>query len=606
MALSVDERRRNGCRERCWPGGSAPRGGPRRDGGRWGLAATAWLALLLASAVPGAAATLRVSAGSGMVAAYDAADGLFLEAVPERGEGMLRFAERLCGTTGRASEVSAANGGARRLLKGVRYRVPFELLTGEYQLLVARALFAGDEAEADGWRHRVRAPEGAGPPSLWRVSEWFTGRGDNYRNLRAANGLDAEDLQLGQVLWIPGDMLRPAFRAVLPPPTAALLEYGEDARGEYAVYRLQKGEALYSSVVVRFTGRVFAEDVNSVADTVAERSGIRDVTDIPIGYRVKVPLDLLQPEFLPPAHPRRREYEEGLMASARFSNQVTADRLQGVTVVLDAGHGGADVGASMGGVWESLYVYDIMLRCRRILEASTAARVISTTQDGSGPSILERDRLPYSKSHRVLTTPNYRIEDSTVGVHLRWYLVNSIFRQTVAAGADSARLVFVSIHADSLHPSLRGAMAYVPGARYRGGTYGKSGAVYAARREVREGPRVSFSRTELVRSEGLSRDLAASVLDRFAAAGLAIHPDKPIREKVIRQRRAWVPAVLRYNAIPAQILLEVCNLANADDRALIQTRDFRQRVAEAIAQGILDYYGDSGAPAGPRVAASSP
>ena len=44
-----------------------------------------------------------------------------------------------------------------------------------------------------------------------------------------------------------------------------------------------------------------------------------------------------------------------------------------------------------------------------------------------------------------------------------------------------------------------------------------------------------------------------------------------------------MPAVLRYNAVPTAVLLEVCNLANPEDRRLIETREFRQRVAEAIA-----------------------
>ncbi len=104
------------------------------------------------------------------------------------------------------------------------------------------------------------------------------------------------------------------------------------------------GEALYSSVVVRFTGRVFAADVNALAAQIAQRSGIRDVTDIPIGYRVKISFDLLQPEFLPEGHAKRREYEESLRASARFSNQIKVLGLAGITVILDAGHGGQDVG----------------------------------------------------------------------------------------------------------------------------------------------------------------------------------------------------------------------------------------------------------------------
>jgi N-acetylmuramoyl-L-alanine amidase len=58
-----------------------------------------------------------------------------------------------------------------------------------------------------------------------------------------------------------------------------------------------------------------------------------------------------------------------------------------------------------------------------------------------------------------------------------------------------------------------------------------------------------------------------------------------------------VPAVLRYNAVPAKMLLEACNLANAEDRELIQTRTYRQKVAEAVVQGILRYYAPSAPPA---------
>jgi N-acetylmuramoyl-L-alanine amidase len=138
-----------------------------------------------------------------------------------------------------------------------------------------------------------------------------------------------------------------------------------------------------------------------------------------------------------------------------------------------------------------------------------------------------------------------------------------------------------------------------------GGEFGKSGAVYASRREVREKPRVRYSTTERVKSEGLSRQLAEQVLAEFRARGLAIHPSKPVREKIIRARSAYVPAVLRYNAVPAKALLEVCNLANAEDRRLLQTRAFRQRVAEAVVEGILAYYGADGRGAPQTVTAAA-
>ena len=548
----------------------------------------------------------RVRMSNGMIAAIDIDQQLFLEAEPLRGEGLIRFSKRLCNTSDFASAIGQANGGSRKLKTGFRYKVPFDLLASDFQLMVVKALFYEDKADPAGWMHRVQVSSAHGSESLWHVADWFTGQGQNYRAIREGNRLSDDELIPGQTLLIPAHLLRPAFRSALPATSPYRLEYGSDGKGDFAVYRLKPGEALYSSVVIRFTGVVFSDDVRELADQVAERSGIADVTDIDIGYEVKIPFDLLRPEYLPPGNKRREEYESRIAASSQFSNQVMANRLQGVTVVLDAGHGGSDVGASVAGVWESTYVYDIMLRVEELLRHSTAANVITTTQDGNKDQVSSTDRVPASKSHRVLTTPNYKIEDSRVGVHLRWYLANSIYRQAVNQGADPAKIVFLSIHADSLHPSLRGAMAYIPGAKYRSGSYGKSGSVYASRREVRENPRVSYTSRERVESEGLSRDLAAHILASFGDRGLAIHPDKPIREKIIRRRQAWVPAVLRYNAVPSKVLVEVCNLANSKDRNLIQTREFRQEVAKAIVDGILGYYGQAAGATDLRVAATTP
>ena len=548
----------------------------------------------------------RVRMTNGMVAAISSDQQLFLEAEPLRGEGLIRFANRLCSRDDVAKVIAQANGGPKNLKAGVRYRVPFDLLASEFQLMVIKTLFLEDRVEPEGWLHRVQVSSEHGPERLWHVADWFTGEGQNYRLIRDGNSMADDELVPGQTILIPAHLLRPAFQAILPEQSPYHLQYASDQKGDFAIYRLQPGEALYSSVVIRFTGAVFSDDVQELASVVAERSGIHDVTDIEIGYEVKIPFDLLRPEYLPSGHERRAEYESRMAASARFSNQVSASRLQGVTVVLDAGHGGKDVGASVAGVWESIYVYDIMMRVHHLLGQTTSATVIATTRDGNDERIQDRDLLPTSKSHRVLTTPNYPIEDSRVGVHLRWYLANSIYRQAVSRGADPAKVVFLSIHADSLHPSLRGAMVYIPGAKYRSGSYGKSGSVYASRREVRENPRVSYSSRERIESEGLSRDLAGHILQSFDRRGLAIHPDKPIREKIIRRRRAWVPAVLRYNAVPSKVLLEVCNLANSQDRNLIQTRAFRQQVAEAISDGILAYYGQAEASGDLRVAATSP
>ena len=564
--------------------------------------------LVAVAATPLAATPLRVRMDGGMVAVLTSSQDLFLEAPPERGDGGYTFAERFTGDRGNAARITRPDGRrARRLYLGQRYRLPYEILSDRYQLAMMRALFPGDVPLAAGWRHTVSSRRGG--LSLWRIAQWFTGNGKNWSVIRDRNGLRDEELTSGQHVLIPASLLRPAFRATLPPPdpaaevalepspTAAAhgLRYVREPKGDFAVYRLKRGEALYSAVVVRFIGGTFAEDVNRLAAELAELNGIPDVRDMRVGQPIRVPFDLLLPEFLPADDPRRLQYEKDRSESDKHSNTVRASRLEGITVILDAGHGGQDPGTMLGGTWESVYVYDIMLRAKRLLETTTAATVIPTTRDSSNGSIPDRDVLPRSRGHSVLTTPPYPIADARIGANLRWYLANSRHTAAVKRSGDAAKTVFLSIHADSLHRSHRGAMAYIPAASLTRGEYGKTGTVYSSRREVKEKPRVSYSWKQRTRSEGLSRQLAVKLLDGFKRHGLAIYHEKPIRDRIIRCRRCrpWVPAVVRYNAVPAKLLLEVCNLNNPEDRRLIQTRRFRQKVAQAIADGILAYYGQA-------------
>ncbi len=559
-------------------------------------------------AAPAAAFTRRVALDDGMVAALTDELEIYLEAPPSRGEGWLGFSRRLTGGEEAAESISESNGRPRKMLAGARYRVPYRWLTEELKFTVVKALLPADGPRSEGWYHEV--PAGGPGHGLWRLAEWLTGDGRNFSTLRSFNQLQDDTVPPGGHLLIPPELLLPPFFAALPPrtaPTGAEFDYVRDGTGEFLLYRLKRGEALYSAVVMRFTGRTFAEDVNALARELVTINRIPDVTDMPVGQPVRVPFDMLLPEYLPAADPRRREYETNREASERFSNTVRTSTLEGITVILDAGHGGEDPGTNPDGVWESSYVYDIMLRIKRLLETRTAARVYPTTRDGARFEIPEHDRLPRSRSHVVLTDPPYPIVDTIPGTHLRWYFANSVHRSAVKKSGDPQKTIFISIHADALHPSVRGAMAYIPAASLTQGEYGKSGAVYDSRREVREQPRVEFSWKERVQSEGLSRQLATHLIAGFRRQGLAVHPEKAIRDRIIRCRRCrpWVPAVVRRNAVPAKLLLEVCNLNNAEDQRLLQTRAFRERVAGAVVDGILAYYGES-AEARPLAASAAP
>lgn len=554
------------------------------------------LALLAAGPRPAVAASivLRAPFDDGMSIALADDGQMFLEATAQRGEGLLAFTRRLCGDIKQAPALAAANGGPLELEVGVRYRIPFDLLADSWRGKIVRRLFPGDRGQADGWHHQVRGLGSLSRESLWQLAVWFTGKGENFRAIREYNELADDFVAKGSTVTIPAELLLPSYRKELPAAETPFdLSYAKDAAGkEYAIYRLRPGEALYSSVVVRFTGRVFAQDVNATAAELARANGIADVTAIPVGYRIKIPLELLEPEFLPEGHPRRLEYEASLKATQAFSNQVASRDLAGITVILDAGHGGRDSGATKEGVWESLYVYDIMLRVKRLLEKITAADVHATTRDGERHVIVDRDVLPFSRGHKVMTSPPYPIEDPVIGVNLRWYLANSLYRRAVTTTGDPQKVVFLSIHADSLHPSVRGTMVYIPAADLGSDSFAKTGPVYACRKEVQESPRVSLPWDQRVESEGLSRELADKIVGALKAKDLPVHPFKPVRDRILRDNGLWIPAVLRYNVVPAKVLVEVLNLANDEDRRLIQTRAYRQAMAESIVNGLLSYYRD--------------
>jgi N-acetylmuramoyl-L-alanine amidase len=522
---------------------------------------------------------------------------------PAAGEGYAEIARRVNGDPRLGPLLSDWNGS--RSPSPERFvRVPLSVLSDDYRGLVLRNLFPRDHYEGTDWVHVARSGELATyDEGLWQVAEWFTGSGDRYEAIQKANGLEGPDLRTGQKVRIPAKLLHSAFRARAR-SADGLLGYGEDSKGAYAGYRLRAGEALYSAVVVRFTGRTASEDVMEVSRALATRSGIRDLTDIPVGHLVKIPYDVLEPEYLPADHPRRLQAEAAKRARAEalVEEPVAGTRggLAGVVVLLDPGHGGRDLGTMNNGIWEHDYVYDVTCRLRRLLQSRSRARVFMTLLDQeTGCEPATTDKLTANRQGTVQTHPPFLAREdgeARIAVNLRWYLSNSIFRGETKDGVKPDRVVFLSIHADARHPSLRGVMVYVPGARFPPDSRGHSSAAYHRYEEVRERPKVKLSHKSRVRSEAVSRKLAKAIVDSFGSHGLPVQTYKPVRDRIIRGKREWIPAVLRNNEVPAKVLVEMVNLTNGKDAALLSSASQRERLAEALFVALYEYYGEKAPP----------
>ncbi len=580
-----------------------------RTGSAFRLGTAAACFLLAAGA--GAAPVRRAPLEATSVATLDGVS-IFLELQAQAGDGYASLAARGRATQCDARRLETAN--AQRPVKaGLFYAIPIQCLDPAARPAVLLALFPDDGMGEEGWIHRVH-PSDEGQ-TLEAIALWFAGDAGLADDLAETNGITWAPLAAGSEVVIPTSVLLPELSKVQPPPPltppatalpapppaprapaapvkVGLLTFAGQGSDAHAIYRLRRGEALYSSVVARFTGRLDPDDVTATAARIAQVSGIRDVTSIPVGFPVKIPRELILPEYLPEQDPAHVAMEASLAAAQRHQLTVVARDLAGVTLILDAGHGGDDVGASRNGVHEDDYVYDIMCRIKALAEADTAASILTTIRDRSSGFRPQRGPFKIDRDEQLLTTPAYAPRQphvSTVGVNLRWYLVNSYFRAATGRGADPQRIVFISLHADSLHPAVRGAMVYVPGQDYRGGTYGHSGRLYS-QKEVGELRYVKFSSQQKERSEGLSRRLAQRLVESFGAAGLPVHKYEPVRNHVIRRGRAWSPAVIRTSVVPQSLLLEVVNLNNPQDAALMKDPVFRQKAAAAVVDALRAAY----------------
>nr|HDM59437.1 hypothetical protein [Bacillota bacterium] len=516
---------------------------------------------------------------------------IYVEHRARSGDSYMLISRRWTGSDKNWRAIKRYNGN-RPLLAGAVCRIPYNLLSSKAKYLVIVNLFPLDKRVGGQWSHRVTYKG----ETVSSIARWFTGTSRNASKILSHNHLRGV-LRIGSRVLIPSRLLLPTFKTPRGShrkgSSGPLLRFKQDKRGRYASYRLKKGEALYTNVVARFTGRISHDDVMDAVKRIKARSGIRDVKRIPAGFEVKIPVDLLLPQYLPKDDALRRAYEASVKEFSRYRNVFSTRDLKGVYVILDPGHGGGDPGAiGKRGIREDEYAYDIACRIRRLLRSRTRAQVYMTTWDKKTGYRVRNSRWLRPDSNEVLlTTPRYKNGDATVSANLRCFLVASIYDSLPRSARKQNRVVFTSVHADSLYPEMSGATIYIPDAHLSRKLLDRRGGVYDRTKEVRACRPIKTTYWQRVRSEGYSHYLAMELLGALKRRNVATLPYHPVRDRVTRGRREYVPAVICHNPVPTKLLLETANLQNSRDCKRLMNPDYRERIAIAYVEALRRYYG---------------
>ena len=236
-----------------------------------------------------------------------------------------------------------------------------------------------------------------------------------------------------------------------------------------------------------------------------------------------------------------------LSPSANSSGKYSVARQLGLGVsriVIDAGHGGHDPGASAFGISEAELVLDVTLRLEKLLQEQPGIEVVLTRRTNEYVSLDERTEI---------------------------------------ANRESADL-FLSVHANaSANGAARGVETY-----FLNFALNPQAEAVAARENAASGKTMS-SLPSIIKAITLnsklneSRDFAASVqrsLVRGMRAGNANLKDLGVKQ---------APFMVLIGASMPSVLAEISFVTNAQEARLLKLPNYRQRIAESLLAGILRY-----------------
>jgi N-acetylmuramoyl-L-alanine amidase len=236
-----------------------------------------------------------------------------------------------------------------------------------------------------------------------------------------------------------------------------------------------------------------------------------------------------------------------LPPSANLSGKFSVARQLGLGVariVIDAGHGGHDPGASAFGISESELVLDITFRLEKLLQEQPGIEVVLTRRTNDYLSLEERTEI---------------------------------------ANRESADL-FLSIHANaSANAAARGVETY-----FLNFALNPQAEAVAARENAASGKTMS-SLPGIIKAITLnsklneSRDFAASI-QRSLVRGMR-GGNKSLKDLGVKQ----APFMVLIGASMPSVLAEISFVTNQQEARLLKLPGYRQRIAESLLAGILRY-----------------